>query len=358
MSRKLASIVRIRETRPIKDADRIEIAVMEDKAWQCVTGKGEFRPGDLAVYFEVDSFLPKKDPYLFLEGRCNKKMLNEEGYRLKTIKLRGELSQGMLISPDKFPELEDLPAGTDVTEILGIRLYEAPVPACLAGEVKGAFPGFLSKSDQERLQNLPDYFERMKGVEFEITLKMDGSSMTAYAYKFPDTSRRATGICSRNLELKRPEEDSVKINTFWGIAGHLDLERRMKKLFRNIAIQGEVCGEGIQSNRCGIRGQNLFVYDIFDIDTHSYLPQPERLRLMKTLNHMDDVMIEHVPVFCFCRIFNRFGSFDEIHDWVAEQPGYNGTMCEGAVFKSVQPVNGRVVSFKVINNNYLLKYGG
>ena len=112
MARKLASIVRIASVSPIPDADRLEVVEMEGKGWRVVTAKGEFHPGDLAVYFEIDSYLPPDDErYAFLRERCLRKFVSKggsilrEGLRIKTVKLRGVVSQGLVMPVAKFPEL-------------------------------------------------------------------------------------------------------------------------------------------------------------------------------------------------------------------------------------------------------------
>jgi len=354
--RKLAEIVEIDAIHPIKDADKIETATLKNKAWQCVVGKGEFQPNDYAVYFEVDSFLPKSEPYMFLEGRCNRIMDGVEGYRLKTIKLRGTLSQGMLMPLDKFTEpkfdrIRGKGVGSDVTDILGVKLYEAPIPACLAGEAKGSFPSFLSKSDQERLQNLPEYFEMdfMQGVEFEATLKMDGTSVSVFYNNAVSEPEDMFGVCSRNLQLKEKEG-----NTYWDVVNGMFLKERMICLGKNLMIQAEICGEGIQGNHSKLKGHQMFVYDVFDIDKYKYLKPSDRLGIIAELCEPEVLM--HVPVIGKYRIFNMFRNFEDLHEWVTQQKGMNGTVPEGVVFKSVEPVDGQVISFKVINNKYLLKY--
>lgn len=151
MERKLASIRKVENVIPIEGADMIEVSVVG--GWKVVTKKGEFKPGDLAIYCEVDSFLPIKEEFEFLRKSSYKKMGEQEGFRLKTIRLRGQLSQGLLL-PASQEVLSLYKEGDDVTELLGIVKYEPPIPAELAGKVKGMFPSFLRKTDEERIQNL------------------------------------------------------------------------------------------------------------------------------------------------------------------------------------------------------------
>ena len=138
MERKLASIRKVREIKPIEGADAIELAIVD--GWQCVAKKGEFKVNDLCVYFEIDSFLPIKDEFEFLRKSSYKKMGEAEGFRLKTIKLRGELSQGLIIPISNFNEdIQKMEEGTDLTDILEVQKYEQPIPAQLAVRLKAHF---------------------------------------------------------------------------------------------------------------------------------------------------------------------------------------------------------------------------
>ena len=152
MERKLATIRTISELRPIEGADKIELAIVD--GWQVVVAKDvEHMVGDKVVYCEIDSFLPIRDEFEFLRKSSYKKMGDQEGFRLKTIKLRGQVSQGLILPISVVPITQfatalNLPEGMDVTEMLGIVKYEPPIPAELAGKVKGGFPSFLSKTDR------------------------------------------------------------------------------------------------------------------------------------------------------------------------------------------------------------------
>jgi len=134
---------------------------------------------------------------------------------------------------------------------------------------------------------------------------MDGSSLSLYCRD------GEFGVCSRTRELKETEG-----NTFWEVARRLDMEERMCKLNRNLMVQAELCGEGIQSNRCKLKGHNMFVYDIFDIDKYAYLCKQERLEIMDKLNQMPGEEIQHVPIIDDEYVFDRFEAFDELHAWV------------------------------------------
>ena len=184
--RKLATIRKITELNPIPKADAIEVATVD--GWKAVVKKGDFKVGDLAIYLEVDSWVPYELAPFLSKDKEPKEYNGVKGERLRTIKLRGQLSQGLLLPIDVAYD-EDPPdydhvflEGDDVTEILGIQKWERPVPAQLAGLMKGSFPSFIPKTDQERVQNIVSEIASAKelGLEFEVTEKLEGSSMTCY----------------------------------------------------------------------------------------------------------------------------------------------------------------------------------
>ena len=154
--RKLATIRRIDELNPIEGADAIECAVVG--GWKVVAQKGLYNVGDLAVYFEIDSWIPTLLAPFLSKGKEPRVFEGVQGERLKTIKLRGQLSQGLLLplaEIDKFfttkPHWSE---DEDLTEILNIKKWEKPINAQLAGVCRGNFPSLIPKTDQERVQNL------------------------------------------------------------------------------------------------------------------------------------------------------------------------------------------------------------
>lgn len=338
--RKLATLRRVSGITPIDGADMIELAQVD--GWQCVVKKGEFLPGELGVYFEIDSFLPVEERYEFLRKSSYKNNEAGEGFRLRTTRLRGALSQGLLMPVSVFPEIVNLECGEDVTELLGIRLYEPPVPAQLQGMVRGSFPSVIRKTDQERIQNLPEYLVDLRGIAFEVTEKLDGSSMTVYV------NDGQFGVCSRNFDLKETED-----NSFWQMARILDIEHALGRLGRNLALQGELVGPGIQKNPLKLRDPMFFLFDIWNIDTQCYLTPRERMALLSSLPET----IRQVPVVDPClKVFDVFPTMEEILVYAQGR----SQLCmecerEGLVFKSLELVGHDIVSFKAINNVYLLK---
>jgi len=337
MERKLATIRQISDLSPIEGADKIELATVG--GWKVVVAKDVgHKVGDLVVYCEIDSFLPIRDEFEFLRKSSYKKMVDgTEGFRLKTIRLRGQISQGLILPisvlnpPDSNIYVTPF-EGLDVTEMLEIVKYEPPIPAELAGKVKGLFPSFLRKTDEERIQNLTSEYEEFKKHKFYVTEKLDGSSATFY-YK-----DGVFGVCSRNLELLETEG-----NTFWKVARELDLENKMRDFGVNISVQGELIGEGIQGNPYKIKGQTVRFFNLFDIDLQEY----HSFNMMKsTLMIMG---LEMVPV--VDEYFTLPDTVEELLNYADNKSLLNPDFDrEGVVIRTLD----RRVSFKVISNKFLI----
>lgn len=351
IQRKLASIREITEIRSIPDADAIECAIVGG-GWPVVVKRGEFKVGDLALYLELDSFVPHELAPWLSKGKEPREYNGVKGERLRSVRLRGQISQGLLLPTSILDELglwplAGDPVGHDLTVQLGIQKWEAPVPACLAGQVRGNFPSFIPKTDQERCQNLAsEIFEAHKGESYEVTLKLDGSSCTVYA-KDGDI-----GVCSRNLDLKETEG-----NSFWQAARKQLLLEALAKFqdwdWGNFALQMELIGLGIQGNQEKIEGQRLYLFDVYDIDKQAYLTPWERQLL---LEHLVDAGadLEHAPVLDPSLVVtDRFSSVEELLAF-ADGPSLNpSSKREGLVFKS----HNSQFSFKAISNQWLLKTG-
>lgn len=346
--RKMATIRKIDALRAIPGADAIECAIVG--GWTCVVKKGEYTAGDLAVYCEIDSFIPTAiAPFLTKPGQYPKTFEGVEGERLRTVKLRGQLSQGLLLpftavmaimigaGPGaRFDDYIDM----DVSELLGIKKYEAPIPAELAGEVKGMFPSRIPKTDQERIQNLSADLEEWKveGLTWEVTEKLDGSSMTVYIID------GEVGVCSRNLDLK-PNEN----NSLWATAYKNEIDVKLIQSLCNLAIQGELVGNGIQGNMYKMRGQDFYVYDIYDIDAGRYFTPAERVAYCKAWD------IKHVPVFKSAVMLTTETVADllQMAEGKSVMGDITGPEREGLVYKC----NEKQVSFKAISNKFLMKNG-
>lgn len=382
--RKLASIQKIEEIKDIEGADVIQ--AYRVLGWWVVGKRGEFKVGDLAVYLEIDSFVPHELAPFLSKGQEPREYNGVKGERLRTIKLRGAVSQGLLLSKDtplsvsKYTLLQRLDEtvskyyyvngdgvevpyfveeGYDLTEFLGIQKWEAPIPAQLQGQAKGTFPtSLIPKTDQERIQNcfgsiqkrdglfltekfwneelqevqerdvvLPDDFKK---PTYEVTMKLDGSSMTIFRWE--DELR----VCSRNMELKINDENAD--NTFVKMA--LEIGERIPEGY---AFQGELMGEGIQGNREGFKGHKFFVFDIFDIQKHEYVDPTQRRSMCELYG------LNHVPVL---NINANAPESVEAGLALAEGPSINHKVREGLVWKCNEDPS---FSFKAISNKFLFE---
>lgn len=349
--RKMASIRSIDNIEPITDADSIEVATVG--GWKVVVKKGEFKTNDLVVYLEIDSWVPTSLAPFLSKGKEPKVFNGVEGERLQTVKLRGQISQGLLLPidcttiSDGEGNVISVSEGDDVTEFLGIQKWERPLPTQLQGQAKGNFPSFIRKTDQERCQNLQkNIFVDWKDLEWEISLKLDGSSLTGYY------NNGETGICSRNLELKDNDENSG--NSFIRTFNSSGLKDAIKSIGRNVAVQGEMMGEKIQGNRENLTGTILFIFDVFDIDNQQYMTPQDRLEFINLLfknGYTGDI----APILNSKTTLHNIG-ISNITDLLsfADGESINNPVREGVVFKCV--TNGDI-SFKAISNKFLLKGG-
>lgn len=305
---------------PHPNADRLEIAILG--GWRCVVGKGQFSPKETVLYFEPDSLLPVHPVFEFLRKSCFIDKPWATGFRLRTIRLRGEISQG-LIQPLSI--LDSFPVADTLEEMLGVTLYDPPVPAQIAGQMAGNFPTHLCpKSDQERIQNID--LASYVGPLYEVTEKMDGSSMTVILH---DGKMR---VCSRNYELKDTSD-----NTLWSVA---------KTVFANVpndldlAFQGELTGPGIQGNPYGFHRPMFFLYNVYDIARRRWMSHPERMEIASKYG------ISHVPLIGIQDVT----TMEEILAQADGVSRYNGVAREGLVFKTLDGQR----SFKAISNEWLV----
>ncbi len=341
--RKLAKIVRIDELNPIEGADAIECAVVG--GWKVVAQKGLYNVGDLAVYFEIDSWIPHELAPFLSKGKEPREFEGVKGERLKTIKLRGQLSQGLLMPLEEACKniVSELFEGLDVTVPLGILKWEKPMNAQLAGICKSTFPSLIPKTDQERVQNLKKEVTNAieAGARYEITEKLEGSSMTVYRI------HGEFGVCSRNMDLKE-----VAGNTFWDVARQDDIEAKMIAVdeFWDFAIQGELIGPGIQGNIYKLSKPEFRVFDVYNIQAGEYL-KPEARRAL-----IDRMGLKHVPVLAAqASLYDTLGITDidgvlKFAEGKSVMGDIAGPEREGIVFKCV---NGGM-TFKAISNKYLL----
>jgi RNA ligase (TIGR02306 family) len=339
--RKMASIRVINDIRLIPGADAIECAVVG--GWNVVVKKGEFTVGDLTIFCEIDGWIPHELAPFLSKGQAPREYNGVQGERLRTVKLRGQVSQGLLIAGTICPSglmvhradstAHIFQEGDDVSEWLGIVKYEPPLPAQLAGEARGLFPSFIPKTDQERIQNLTNEFADWTDLTWEVTEKLDGSSMTVYV------NGDDFGVCSRNLNLRDTAD-----NTMWQVAHREGILTAIQDSGLNIAVQGEIIGTGIQGNPYKIAGQSFYVFDIFDIDKQSYFTPQQRQDFCQRFELL------HVPVLDTDATLP--GSVADVLLGAEAKSELNGTTeREGLVYKC----NQQPLSFKAISNRFLLK---
>lgn len=334
--RKLATIRKIQELKPIKGADLI--CAYRVDGWWVVDSVGKYEVGDLAVYAEPDAWVPHSIAPFLSKGKEPRVYKGVPGERLRTIKLRGQISQGLLLDLKVLadnPKISEMVIeGEDVTDELCVQKWE-PEPEFRSADAKGLFPSFIPKSDQDRIQNCyDDVKDLLVNGLWEVTEKLEGQSHTAYLYN------DVFGVCSRNLELKDSED-----STFWKTARKYDLEGVLRKAGRNLMIQSEQVGPGIQGNIYRLDEHKLFVYDVFLIDEQRYMTPDERIEFCAAHN------LEAVPV--VIRFWDNCYGMDR-DSLIAIADGSSElykTKREGLVFKLHSKER---VSFKVISNSYLL----
>lgn len=349
-TRTLASIQRVVDVRPHPNADSLEL--VDVLGWQVCEKLGTVKKGDMVVYFEIDSMLPGNAKWLpeAVKKRIEKQA-DKSWYRIKTVKLRKEISQGLIIPLNllhnaRCPTLETdfhkLYVHIDVTDVLGVKKYEPPALTGLYLQNKTnnnvKFPtDLVQKTDEQRIQSNPALLERLNGLKYYATVKYDGTSGT-YLIN-PDTGEFL--VCSRNLIRKKPADLSQC--PYWYAAHLHNIEEKLKRN-PNLAIQGEICGPNIQKNLLNCKKLSFYVFDITDIKTQKKLPMDELIKTCKQLG-LEMVDIEEVG-----------DSFDNcsIKELLEKAKGkYKNTKNhrEGLVFRAQD----QSISFKVINNEYLLR---
>lgn len=343
MERKLASLQYITSIEEIENADNLEKARV--MGWDVVVKKGEFKPNQLVVFVEPDAVLPEEPWAEFMRPRK---------FRIKTIKLRGVLSQGLVFPLSILPEsvIRDAEAmgphgpvglreGADVTEELGITKYEPPLHdgGAKQGQSAGAFPHYVPKTDETRLQSALPVLEELKGHPYVITLKCDGTSGTFVAYEDKFFA------CSRNWAKK--EDDT---NMFWAMVRKYNLQEKLMAK-QGFAVQGELIGPGIQGNKMGLPEIDLLVFTVYDVE------KKRRLEHDDLVAFCDELELKRVPV------IEEGKSFNYTLEYLLEKAEgkYEGTKNhrEGLVIRPKHNIFSKELygplSFKVLCNSFLLR---
>lgn len=347
--RKMATIQIIRDITPIEGADAIVLAHIN--GWAAVVKLGEFSVGQYVVFCEIDSWVPHEIAPFLSKGKEPREYLGVKGERLRSVKLRGQLSQGLILPFNILPT-GSYPEGEDVSEKLGIVKYEPPVPAQLAGQVRGNFPSLVTKTDEERVQNIRG-LEKYLDEVFVETEKLHGTSVS-----FVLNENGEMEVCSRNLSLKEDEN-----NLYWKLAKKndaLSLLNTVKNHYEaegasvvTVAIQGEGVGQGVQKGwEYGIQVPEFFMFTI----------------------QVNGVKIAEEDYQMFKQMFNKVKSVPEVRKatlreivgdagvigatllkYVEGKSAIDGkTIREGSVFRCLTDSS---FSFKVVSNQFLLKGG-
>ena len=346
--RKLASIQRVWKTEAIEGADRIELAYV--LGWKCVVNKGQFKPMDLAVYFEIDSFLPIRPEFEFMRASSYRKTdLMGEGFRLRTMKFRGQISQGLLLPVRDFPEIPaDAELGADVTELLQVRKWEIEEKATTGGTVIGTLPIDVPHTDETRVQAEPDLIGDFAGLEYYISTKMDGSShsisldedgfhVTGHNYEYRDDGKSAF------YELVKRDGIEDKVRRFYESEG-----------FKVLTIQGELCAPGIQQNRLKLTRPEWYVFTIRVDGNRVGLKRMQEI--CKTLE-LEMVPVEEVGT-------DLPAKYPTVEALLERADGNypNGGKKEGIVIRPTEPIYCERIStdlsMKVVSDKYLLKNEG
>ncbi|KAF4976299.1 hypothetical protein FZEAL_7015 [Fusarium zealandicum] len=339
-------------------AQRIEAASVD--GWTVVV---RFDEGDQGLCFEIDSLLPGSGPRW--ADMAPSREPGADGpapdMRIKTRRIRGVFSQGLLIPLSEFPEIvaavQALARGvapseldaklreTSFEELLRVRKFESPDGS--ESSTDGVtplpdFPFFIPRTDQERVQNMPDVFYSHRDAVFQESTKMDGSSVTVFYF-----CRDSPHYNLLDPEILASGPDSL--GCVGSTVRKLDLSATLAKIGRNIAIQAELCGSSIQANYEGFPPgtHSLLLYAVWDIDAQRYLP-PREVRE----TWASRLGVPHVPVHGY-RPLREMGAC--VADLVAraEGKGVNGRKREGIVLKQEDAPFG----FKAISNSYLVRHG-
>ena len=352
MNRQLVNVVTVSAISEIPKSDFLVLLSFKECGWQCVTTKDSVRVGDTGLYFEVDSFLPVDNPaFEFMKKNGIKTLYTGEvGMRVRTVKLRGQVSQGLFLGWDKFLNIDKDEAISgdlgDLSLLLNVIKYEVEPEISLTGDKIGEYPGHTPRSYQARIQNEPEFFTRYIDVEFERTLKLEGTS-TSFIYNngevFP---------ASHNTVYRKNDKFSP-----WKYIVEQGIDKAMVELGLNVSIQGEFMGPKINKNIENFKEFKFFTYNIFKIDESQWMSRSERKEYIWKINQLlsDGCELLHVPTLeASVKIFSAVKDLDELLK-LADGPSINAKRREGDVYKSLKPIDGQYVQFKVISNAYLLK---
>lgn len=350
--RHLSSIQTITALDPIPGADAIERARV--LGWRVVVRKGEFKVGERVVFCEIDSLLPERPEFEFLRASSHKpaqrgpdgSLVLPAGFRIRTLRLRGQVSQGICFPLSILPAGAPTEEGADLTELLGVRKWEPQIPAELAGRVKGAFSGFLSRTGETRVQLLEKSLEAHRGKLLHVTEKLDGVSFTAFLRD------GVFGIGSRSWWW----DETDKSNALARLADGLGLEDKLRGVWRRwdkeFALRAEAVGPGIAKNKYGLPGVAMFVYDVVDVTAGGHLGPNDALAAVA---EMGLEPVPQLPPLVLNHTVDELVALAEGPSAINPKIQREGLVLRPAVETYDETIGGRL-SFKVVNPKFLLKY--
>jgi len=398
--RELAYVVIIDGIEPIPGYDRVEHAIVG--GWRVIVQKDQFKVGDPAIYFEIDSRVPSdKECFAFLEKR---------NYKVKTLKMCKTISQGLLMHPSDFgwtvgsvePETpyimddERIPHYVNdesrfLTKKLGVTYADdednqrkAPTVdkykkmAARHPEIfkkswakwmmkhnfgrkvmffffgkkkdkKNGWPVWVKKTDEERIECMPFILQNKE--PWIVTEKIDGSSST-FTMKRGRFGKYHFYVCSRNVCFDSLDKPCYyDTNIYWEMAQKYDMYNVLKKLLLEmpaaewVTIQGEVFGETVQRNTYDLNGRELRVFNLITSDKGRWNSCDMRDKLEKEYH------LPCVPILNESYILPN--TIEELREYVNSQPSViNQKIKEGIVCRSLDGVK----SFKCVSPEYLIKY--
>jgi len=350
LTRQLTRKVTIKSVSNVENSEYLDKITFKESGWSCVTQRDTVKVGDVGVYFEIDSLLPIHPAFNFLsKNGVTTLFTGEQGYRLKTMNFRGQISQGLFLAWNYMTKFFKLDKTKDSFDLdLNVIKFERQPSISMYGDIIDFYPGHTPKTYQDRIQNLPELFDdkTLYNVAFEKTIKLEGTS---------------TSFICLNGEISPASHNTVfeKNEKFlpWKYFSDNGFDKACLRLKRNITIQGEFVGPKIQGNIENFKEFHFFIFNIFDIDNSEFLSSEERLDVISQINEFrdnsDGEELKHVPILDKKSFpFFKGQSMDNlIKD--ADGKSINAKRREGLVYKSIDKINGDFLQFKIISNKYL-----
>lgn len=337
MTRQLASIQRVFTVNPVPDSDHLD--VVRVLGWDVVTKRNELKTNDLIVFIEIDAILPDRPDKVF-------EFMRKHRFRLRTVRLRGQISQGLVWNTSILPDGVFIEEGVDVTDVLGVTKFEAEEAPLTGRQTLGSFPSCLRKTDETRIQSAQAIIGELAEVPLYVSVKMDGQSLTFGKYTSHSTQELKQVVCTRNMSLA-----DLPDNRHWAMARKLDIFANLPIGF---AVQGEFCGPGVNGNRLGLKKDAFYAFQVWDIDKRQYLDYEDFVTFCYNLN------IPIVPIISDIFVIHKHTSMEQLLS-LAEGKYDNDHEREGIVIRPrierySHALKGRA-SVKVISNKYLLAIG-